>query len=133
MLAALIPALLPILGGVLDRVIPDPEARAKAQAELFGALQSADLKQLDVNAAEASSAGIFKGGWRPAVGWVCALALAWQYLVQPFAFWIAAMFSTDWMNRLASAPKLDNVLWELLFGMLGMGALRSFEKLKGKA
>ncbi len=43
------------------------------------------------------------------------------------------MFSAEWMNRLASAPKLDNVLWELLFGMLGMGALRSFEKLKGKA
>lgn len=130
--AILIGTLAPILGKVLDRVIPDPEARAKAIAEMYSELQSADLAQLEVNKAEAQSDGIFKGGWRPMVGWVCAGAMAWQYLVQPMGVWIATVAGAPILaTSLLNGPKLDNMLWELLFGMLGMGALRSFEKLKG--
>lgn len=130
--AILIGTLAPILGKVLDRVIPDPEARAKAIAEMYSELQSADLAQLAVNKAEAQSDGIFKGGWRPMVGWVCAGAMAWQYLVQPMGVWIATVAGAPILaTSLLNGPKLDSMLWELLFGMLGMGALRSFEKLKG--
>jgi hypothetical protein len=130
--ALLIGTLGPLLGNVLDRVIPDPEARQKAIAEMYQQLQSADIAQLAVNKAEAESNSLFKGGWRPAVGWVCALALAWQYLVQPMGVWVATIAGAPVLaTSLLNGPKLDTMLWELLIGMLGMGALRSFDKLKG--
>lgn len=130
--ALLIGALAPILGKVLDRVIPDPEQRNKALADFYAQVQTADLAQLEVNRAEAQSDSLFKGGWRPMVGWVCALALAWQYLVQPMGVWVATVAGAPVLaTSLLNGPKLDNMLWELMFAMLGMGALRTFDKLKG--
>jgi hypothetical protein len=71
-------ALMPVLGSVLDKFLPDPEAKAKALAELQSQMMQMDLAQMEVNKAEASAPGWFKGGWRPAIGWVCGGALAWQ-------------------------------------------------------
>jgi len=79
----LISAILPLIGTVLERVIPDPNQRAKAQQEILEKLMSMDTAQLEVNKAEAASDGVFKGGWRPACGWVCAGALLYQYLLVP--------------------------------------------------
>lgn len=83
-----------------------------------------DTSQMEVNKAEAQSDGTFKGGWRPACGWVCAGALCYQYLLVPLAMWISFVVG----HPLPKPPTLDGMLWELLFGMLGMGALRSFDK-----
>lgn len=122
----IITALLPVIGGVLDKIIPDPEAKAKAQAELASALMAMDAKQLEVNAAEAASEGNYKGGWRPFIGWVCGAALAWQFVLAPIALWASQIAGVI----IPSPPSFDGMLWELMFGMLGMGALRSLDKRK---
>ena len=124
-------ALLGILGPILDRilgsVLPDPAARQKAVMDALGKLQDSDIEQLKVNAAEAGHTSIFVAGWRPAVGWVCALALAYTYLIVPLVMW----FSYAIGQPIPKPPVLDDALWELMMGLLGMGALRSLEKIKG--
>lgn len=124
---------------VLDRVFPDPIERARAEVELIKAqsegtfdqraAQALALAQIGVNNTEAASPGIFKGGWRPAAGWVCVGALAWQFVARPmvaFGFAVAG-------HPLPELPTIDDALWELLFGLLGLGALRSVERIKGKS
>lgn len=112
---------------VLDKFIPDPEARAKAEADLRSSLQSWDKAQTDVNAVEAASSSVFVAGWRPFIGWCCGVSLAYQYVVTPIVMWLAAMVHLS----LPAPPKLDETLWQLVFAMLGLGGLRTFEKVKG--
>ena len=114
---------------VLDRFIPDPAKRAEAEMELVRMAQTAALAQGDVNRAEAASSSMFVAGWRPFVGWVCGAALAGQFVVTPVALWASQIAG----HPFPPPPTLDAVLWELLFGMLGMGTLRTIEKLKGKS
>ena len=129
MLAALIPILAPILDKVIGAVLPDPQAKAKAIADVFGLLQQSDLAQMEVNRQEAAHASMFVAGWRPFIGWSCGLALAYQFIAAPIAIWIGFVVG----HPIPKPPMLDDNLWQLMFGMLGMGALRSFEKLKGVA
>ena len=63
-------------------------------------------------------------GWRPAIGWVCAAALAFNYVIRPVAIAI---------HPAIVLPALDDSLWQLMAGMLGLGGLRTFEKVKGVA
>ncbi len=127
---------LPVLGAAAQKLldlIPDPNARAKAAEEYQKALLDmaarAESEQREINKAEAASASLFVAGWRPAIGWVCALALGFQYLLRPLFGWAAGV----WWPQLPPLPGLDSNLWELMFGMLGLGGLRSFEKAKGVA
>ncbi len=114
---------------VVDKFIPDPEAKAKAESELRNALASLDQGQMKVNEAEAANSNWFVAGWRPWIGWVCGLALAVQFVIGPLAVW-----AFDLAGRPIQAPPvLDDMLWELMFGMLGMGLLRTAEKFKGVA
>ena len=128
MVPALITALLPILGGVIDRVIPDRAAADKAklevQATLLDAATKSALAQIDVNKTEAAHGSIFVAGWRPAIGWICAAALAYSYMIVPLVGFMLTMMG----KPVPKWPVLDNNLWELMFGMLGMGALRSWDK-----
>ena len=136
----------PILGGILDaglkildKVIPDPAAKAAAQLELLKLQQAGEFKALEadlqlalaqttITEVEAAAPDVFRGGWRPAAGWVCVAGLAYQFLFQPLAAWSGGIHG--W----APPPVLDlGDLYGLLFGMLGLGAYRSFERLKGKA
>jgi hypothetical protein len=136
----------PLIGGlidaglkVLDRVLPDPAQKAAAQLELLKLQQSGEFRQLEadlqlalaqtkINEVEAASADPFKSGWRPAAGWVCVAGLGYQFLFQPLAAWSGGI--QGW----PAPPVLDlGDLYGLLFGMLGLGAYRSFEKTKGKA
>jgi hypothetical protein len=136
----------PILGGILDaglkildKVLPDPAAKAAAQLELLKLQQAGEFKALEadlqlalaqtkINEVEAAAPDVFRGGWRPAAGWVCVAGLAYQFLFQPLAAWSGGIHG--W----APPPVLDlGDLYGLLFGMLGLGAYRSFERLKGKA
>ena len=124
---------------VLDKVLPDPKAKAEAQIELMRLQQAGEFKQLEadlqlalaqteVNKVEAASADPFKSGWRPAAGWVCVLGLLYQFLLQPLLAWGSVI------QGYAAPPVLElGDLYGLLFGMLGLGAYRSFEKTKGKA
>lgn len=126
-------ALLPLIGSVFDKVLPDPQAAADAKLRAMEMAQKGELAALDadvrlalgqmeVNKAEATT-DIFRGGWRPAVGWVCAAALAYQYIARPLLIGFGLVPDT--------APALDGALWELLAGMLGLGGLRTFERVRG--
>lgn len=123
----------PALEGVL-RFIPDKNARAEAK-ELFdnnvlNAITSLVQGQLAINQQEAKHSSIFVAGWRPGVGWVCVVALGWNYVLQPIVAWIAVAFGFD----LAKAPELDTgELVTILLGMLGLGGLRTYEKRLGVA
>lgn len=124
----IITALLPVVGGLLDKLIPDKAAAEKAKLEmqvrLMEMAQQGDLAQLEVNKAEAASDGIFKGGWRPFIGWVCGAGLAYQFLVRPILPWLLGATGV----QVPPMPGLDGMLWELVFAMLGMGGLRSLDK-----
>jgi len=114
---------------IINKFIPDPAEKIKAEEALRSALAEWDKGQLQVNAAEAASGSVFVGGWRPAIGWACALALWFQYVATPLILWVAELAG----YKLPVPPVLDAVLWELMFGMLGMGGLRTYEKIKGVA
>lgn len=129
MISALIGILGPILGKAAERLIPDPEARAKWVSETLAMFMQADLAQLEVNKAEAATGNMFIGGWRPFIGWVCGAALTYQYIARPFLTWGIQLYNP----ALPVPPGLNDMLWELMFGLLGMGALRSFDKFRGVA
>jgi hypothetical protein len=121
-------AILGIGGKLIDKLIPDPAAKDAAKLELLKLQQSGELAamtaQTEINKVEAASSSIFVSGWRPAIGWVCAAAMCYQYLVRPFlaAFYPVLVF-----------PGLDENLWQLMAGLLGLGGLRTFEKLNNVA
>jgi len=118
---------------LITRIFPDPAQADAAKLELLKLQQSGDLAQMtaqtDINKVEASNPSLFVSGWRPAIGWVCALALAYQYLLRPLSGTIASLFGVT----LPPLPGLDDNLWQLMMGMLGMGGLRTFEKVQGVA
>lgn len=114
---------------ILDKFIPDPTQKAQAEQELRAYFAAADAGQQQVNAAEAANASVFTSGWRPWIGWVCGMALAYQYVLAPLGVWFASIVG----HPIPVPPKLDDVLWQLMFGMLGMGGLRTYEKIKGVA
>ena len=132
-MAPIIAALLPILGGVIDKVIPDKAAADKAKLEmqlkLLDAANAGALAQLEVNKVEAGHQSVFVAGWRPAIGWVCAAALAYSYMLVPLVGFTLTMMG----QPVPKWPVLDGNLWELMFGMLGMGALRSYDKAQERA
>jgi Holin of 3TMs, for gene-transfer release len=132
---AIADAIGPLLGPIFERLadlIPDPVARAKALAEAQERAQAvaaaADAAQMDVNKTEAASSSWFVAGWRPAIGWVGALALANQYLVVPIVPWLSQVCGYD----IPVPPQLvDNQLWSLIMGLLGLGTLRTIDKYNG--
>ena len=129
---------------LIERFFPDPAAKAAAQLELLKMQQNGDLAQLaaetdlaklqiQTNVEEAKHANIFISGWRPAVGWTCAAAFAYSYVLLPFAQFLVFTFGTTAMaEQLKLAPTLElSEMLPVLFGMLGLGGLRTVEKVKG--
>ena len=98
------------------------------EAEGLTTQQWAVLGALSRDKAEAASPSLFVAGWRPAIGWTCAAALAYQFLLAPLAVWVGFLIG----HPVPKPPTLDEHLWELMFGMLGLGALRSLEKIKAR-
>lgn len=128
-LPLLLVPLLDIAGKVIDRVIPDKAAAEKAKLEMAATLQSQDfqiqLEQIKVNAEEAKSASLFVAGWRPFVGWVCGVGLAYAAIILPIAEFIAKVV----FGYHGSFPIIDwAILSNVLIGMLGLAGMRTFEK-----
>jgi hypothetical protein len=122
---------------IIEKVIPDPAARAEAQRKLIELEQAGQLEQLradlqlamgqlDVNKVEAASPNLFVSGWRPAVGWVCVLGLGYNFLAQPLLAWAALMA----LRPIPPTLQIGDLI-VLLFGMLGLGTLRTVEKKAG--
>jgi len=127
----MISALIGPVTGLLDKFIPDADEKARIAHELATMgekhAQEALLAQLEINKAEAASGSIFKGGWRPAVGWVCASAFAYHFVLQPILLFVVALTGTE----LPTLPEFDmSTLLPVLGGMLGIGGLRTYEKQK---
>lgn len=127
------------VGDVVDRFVTTDKEKLELQIERDKAAadhqyrmelldQQLNLGQIEVNKEEAKNPNLFVAGWRPAIGWVCALALGYQYILYPFLTWMAVVI----FNSQYKPPPLDlTELFPLIFGMLGIAGMRSFDKLKG--
>ncbi len=104
----------------------DSNKRAELVARAAQIESQLILAQIAVNKAEAESPSIFKGGWRPAVGWVCVAGLVYSFFLQPLLPWAVGVLHSA---PVAPLPTLDtSTLMTLLLGMLGLGGMRTFEK-----
>jgi len=124
---------------LIDRWFPSQAEKDKAKADLlqmqqngefrmFDGLAKSDEGQVLINTEEAKSESIFKSGWRPYIGWVCGGGLSYQLMFRPVFSWLAENL---WQWK--PMPSLDmDTLLTLLFGMLGLGAYRTYEKVKFK-
>jgi hypothetical protein len=126
-------ALLDIGGKVIDRVWPDPAQQAAAKLELFKLQQSGELAQIagqmEINKVEAANPSVFVSGWRPAIGWICGAGFAVQFVVGPLAEWGSALYGHP-----VKFPSMDTgTMMPLLLGMLGLGGMRTAEKIQGVA
>lgn len=115
------------LGQALDGLFTSDQERAAADLVMARLKQEPHRLQSLITLAEAQSAGVFKGGWRPYIGWTCGASLSWTFVVQPILTWVLAVFAPD----VKPPPILDNNLMELVVAMLGLGGMRMYEKIKG--
>lgn len=126
---------------LIDRLWPDPAQRDAAKLELFKAQQAGEFKEEDqvfelakgqqeINKVEAASSSLFVSGARPFIMWICGVSLLYAALLEPMARFVAAVV----FKYTGSFPAIDtNITLQLLFGLLGLGAYRTYEKAKGVA
>ncbi len=123
--------LLPLIGEVIDRVVPDKNGALKAKAAIEKSLvdnaNTLNLAQAKINMEEAKHRSIFVAGWRPFLGWVAASGFAWMFVLQPLAQWLLVLQG----NPITLPVFQTDILLELTFAMLGLASLRTFEKAKG--
>ena len=117
---------------LLDKVIEDKDQKAKLAHELATMADKLaheqNLAQLAINKEEASSGSLFKGGWRPFIGWVCGIAFFYHFVLQPVIIFIVAIIGF----QIPNLPEFEmGTLLTVLGGMLGIGGLRTYEKQKG--
>jgi Protein of unknown function (DUF3154). len=104
-----------------------PEAEASIMQEAIKIEAAINQAQAEINKIEAGSSSLFVAGWRPFIGWVCGFALAYNYVLMPFLVWTV----TNFYPSAPTMPSLDvNELMTVLLGMLGLGAMRTYEKVK---
>lgn len=115
---------------ILDRFVPDAEAKRQAEMELLRMAAEGELKQviaqLEINAREAQHPSMFVAGWRPAFGWCGAAGFLYATIGQPVLAWVGAI--KGW----PAPPQLNlDLMWVVVTGLLGIGGLRTLEKAKG--
>lgn len=132
--------LLGLGGKLLDRVLPDKAANDAAKLEMFRAVQMGEFKQLEADmaaahdqvglaAVDAASADKFQSRWRPFVGWICGVGLLYAVFLDPLIRWGCALWKPG-----VVPPVIDvSVLVTMLLGMLGLGGMRTMEKIQGAA
>ena len=127
MAIGIIESVVGVVDNVLDKFVEDKDLRAKLNHELKTQVQQANLAQIEVNKTQASHPSIFVAGARPAIMWICAFGLGWQFVFQPICTW-AMVIWTPWLT----VPVLPTEgLLTLTLSLLGLGGMRSFEKTKG--
>jgi hypothetical protein len=131
MISALISSILPVASTVIDRLVPDKNLQAKAKVEMEKALVQAEaagmLAQSQANIEQAKHPSIFVAGARPAIMWICAIALGWQFLLQPIVIWAVTLWAPG--TPIPSIP--SEGLFPLTMSLLGLGGMRSAEKWRG--
>jgi hypothetical protein len=132
--------LLGIGSKVIDKIWPDPAQRDAAKLELLKMQQSGELAQLSadtnlmieqikVNQAEATNPSLFVSGWRPGVGWICVVACGWNWIGLP----VVKLGLEIYGHPINLSPADLTEMLPVLMGMLGLGGLRTIEKLNGRA
>jgi len=112
------------IGNVFDKLFTSDEERAQAEAVLAKMAQEPHLLQAEINKIEASHRSVFVAGWRPLLGWVCGVGLGFAYIANPVIQWLTG----------EAGPVLPmDYMGELVMALLGLGGLRTVEKIKGKA
>ena len=103
-----------------------PEKKAEIEQRALEIEYALTKAQTDINLEEAKHSSIFVAGWRPFVGWVCGFSLGWQFIGSPIFEWIIKI-----ADKNVSAPEMDTEsLVTVLFALLGLGGMRTFEKYK---
>lgn len=125
-------ALIGPVTGILDKFIEDKDAKNAMAHEIATmaekAAHEAAMAQVEVNKAEAQHRSIFVAGWRPFIGWTCGIALAYHFVANPIIMFAVTVAGVD----IPALPSFDmDSLMTVLLGMLGLGGMRSFEKMKG--
>lgn len=118
------------VGKIIDDLHTSDKERMDAQIEVAKIEAGIKQGQIDVNKTEAQHQSVFVSGWRPFIGWVCGCGFVYQYAARPLLPWALTVAGVEGVPAL---PALDGSLMELTVGMLGLGALRTFEKTKGVA
>jgi hypothetical protein len=127
----MINAIIPLVSTVLDRLIPDNNAKEKVKQEIEKTLianaTQISLAQAETNKIEAAHRSVWVAGWRPCLGWISALSFLFMFILQPLAQWVCALLGLD-----VILPTFQtDVLMELTIALLGLAGLRSWEKAKG--
>ena len=117
---------------LLGKFVPDQTEKLKLAHEIATLTEkqahSIAMAQIEVNKVEAASNSIFKGGWRPFIGWVCGAAFAYHFVLQPLLIFVMTYLGYP----VPELPEFDMAsLMTVLGGLLGLGGLRTFEKYKG--
>ena len=128
-LLALIPAISGLLSGVLDVLDGDKKRQAEVLLAQLESARQAQMAQSEINKTEAAHPSLFVAGWRPFIGWVCGVGFLFEFFVRPLLIWATSL----WFPGVPVPPSLSDVILELVFAMLGIGGLRTFEKIKGVA
>jgi len=118
-----------VAGKVLDKFVEDKDLKTKLEAELKQQMVSLDLAQAQANVEQAKHPSIFVSGSRPAIMWICAFGLGWQYVFQPVFVWAIAISGADIVIPVIPTEGLMT----LTLSLLGLGGMRSAEKFKGVA
>lgn len=138
MAAPLIPLLAGALPSLIDAVaglFPDTKAKNEAEAKLTAALlqygATQEAQQLEVNKTEAAHQSVFVAGWRPALMWVCVSCVLYTWWIYPWLIFVIMLYYPDLALKIPKPPTEE--LWILIMGAMGLGGLRTFEKVKGKS
>ena len=118
-----------VVAGIIDKVADKIDDFTLDKAEKAELIQEINKAQLEVNKVEAGHTSLFVAGWRPFVGWTCGIALCYHFVLQPFLVFLLYSFGYQ-----MALPQFDmTTLTTILMGMLGLGGLRSYEKVKKSA
>jgi len=117
---------------VLDKVVPDANLRLEAEQAIFKGAMALDLAQIEVNKVEAAHQDWRVAGWRPALGWVCVLSIGYAVIGYTFLNWLFACLTLITGHTVPGLPAPDTTMtFDMVMGMLGLGGMRTYEKLKG--
>ena len=118
------------IGNVFDKLFTSDDERAQARAVLEKIAQQPHILQAEINKIEAQHRSVFVAGWRPFIGWVCGFALAYSFILRDLIAWVMSIHAPD----AALPPELAmEHLVSILLALLGLGGMRTFEKIKGRA
>jgi len=118
------------IGNVIDQFVETDDEKRLAKQIREKMLMQPNLAQIEINKIEAAHRNVFVAGWRPFIGWVCGFALAWHFILFDIVSWATLVWYPDIeLPQLAGTETLVTVL----LAMLGLGGLRTFEKIKDRA